>query len=145
MGHETFTVRVAAKRSRPQTSAAASGWSASRVNGWPEAQVRYECFLVQVAVHDADASFEVKLASSGKVVVVARDRTVVQALAEAGIEVPTSCEQGVCGTCHTWVMVGEPDHRDIVLTLAEQQANNQFTPYCSRAKSAMLALDLWES
>ena len=114
----------------------------ARANGWPEAQLRFEFFSAEVAVHDADASFEVKLASSGRVVVVARDKTVAQALAEAGVEVPTSCEQGVCGTCITRVIDGEPDHRDMFLTPAEQRANDQFTPCCSRAKSAMLVLDL---
>ena len=114
----------------------------ARANGWPEAQLRFEFFSAEVAVHDADASFEVKLASSGRVIVVARDKTVVQALAEAGVEVPISCEQGVCGTCLTRVIGGEPDHRDMFLTPAEQRANDQFTPCCSRAKSAMLVLDL---
>ena len=114
----------------------------ARANGWPEAQLRCEFFSAEVAVHDADASFEVKLASSGRVVMVAHDKTVVQALLEAGVEVPTSCEQGVCGTCLTRVIDGEPDHRDMFLTPAEQQANDQFTPCCSRAKSAMLVLDL---
>jgi len=67
---------------------------------------------------------------------------VVQALAEAGVYVPTSCEQGVCGTCVVRVLEGEPDHRDLYLTPAERAANDQFTPCCSRAKSARLVLDL---
>ena len=114
----------------------------ARANGWPETQLRFEFFAAEVVTHDADASFEVKLASSGKVVVVPSDKTVAQALLEAGVEVPTSCEQGVCGTCLTRVIAGEPDHRDMFLTPAEQQANDQFTPCCSRAKSPMLVLDL---
>jgi vanillate O-demethylase ferredoxin subunit len=40
------------------------------------------------------------------------------------------------------VLEGEPDHRDMYLTPAEQAANDQFTPCCSRAKSARLVLDL---
>ena len=40
--------------------------------------------------------------------IVPKDKTVVQALAEAGVEVLTSCEQGVCGTCLTRVLEGEP-------------------------------------
>ena len=40
-----------------------------------------------------------------------------EALAAAGIIVPTSCEQGICGTCLTCVLEGEPDHRDSYLTL----------------------------
>ena len=79
---------------------------------------------------------------TGRVVVVPKDKTVVQALAQAGVEVQTSCEQGVCGTCLTRVLEGEPDHRDMYLTPEEQAKNDQFTPCCSRAKSAVLVLDL---
>jgi vanillate monooxygenase ferredoxin subunit len=70
------------------------------------------------------------------------DRTVVQALGDAGVEVQVSCEQGVCGTCLTRVLQGEPDHKDLYLTPEEQAANDQFTPCCSRARSPLLVLDL---
>jgi vanillate monooxygenase ferredoxin subunit len=114
----------------------------ARAAGWPAAQLHYEFFGAEVAKSDADESFEVKLASSGRIVTVAKDQTVVQALAAAGIEVLTSCEQGVCGTCLTRVLEGEPDHKDMYLTPEEQAANDQFTPCCSRAKSKLLVLDL---
>ena len=67
---------------------------------------------------------------------------IVQALAEAGVTVATSCEQGVCGTCLTRVLEGIPDHRDLYLTPDEQAANDLFTPCCSRAKTPVLVLDL---
>jgi vanillate O-demethylase ferredoxin subunit len=35
-----------------------------------------------------------------------------------------------------------PDHRDLYLSAEEQAANEQFTPCCSRARSARLVLDL---
>nr|WP_231113375.1 2Fe-2S iron-sulfur cluster binding domain-containing protein [Pandoraea pnomenusa] len=57
------------------------------------------------------------------------------ALAAHGIELPASCEQGVCGTCLTRVLGGEPDHRDMYLTPEEQAQNDQFLPCCSRSKS----------
>jgi vanillate O-demethylase ferredoxin subunit len=114
----------------------------ARAQGWPEAQLHYEFFAADVSPKADDGSFEVQLASSGRVLVVAKDQTVVAALAEAGIEVPTSCEQGVCGTCLTRVISGEPDHRDMYLTPEEQAANDQFMPCCSRSKSARLVLDL---
>ena len=50
--------------------------------------------------------------------------------------VDTSCEQGVCGTCLTGVLEGEPDHRDVFLTDAEKLANDRMTVCVSRAKSA---------
>ena len=64
------------------------------------------------------------------------------ALAAAGVVVPTSCEQGVCGTCLTRLIDGQPDHRDSYLTPEEQAAGDQFLPCCSRAKTARLVLDL---
>jgi vanillate O-demethylase ferredoxin subunit len=114
----------------------------ARSAGWPAAQLHYEFFSGGPVTSVDDASFEVKLASSGKVVRVAKDKTVVQSLAAAGIEVPTSCEQGVCGTCLTRVLEGEPDHKDAYLTPEEQEKNDQFLPCCSRAKSRLLVLDL---
>ena len=55
---------------------------------------------------------------------------------DAGVDVPVSCEQGVCGTCLTRVIEGVPDHRDMYLTPEEQAANDQFMPCCSRARDA---------
>jgi vanillate O-demethylase ferredoxin subunit len=116
--------------------------NAARSSGWPEEQLHYEFFSADVVQREDDETFGVKLASSGKIVVVPKEKTVIQALAEAGIEVQTSCEQGVCGTCLTRVLEGEPDHRDMYLSSDEQEANDQFLPCCSRSKSAVLVLDL---
>jgi len=114
----------------------------ARAQGWPESQLHYEFFGAEVARSDSDAGFEVQLASSGRVITVAKDQTVTQALSAAGVEVQTACEQGVCGTCLTRVLSGVPDHKDMYLTPEEQAANDQFTPCCSRAKTARLVLDL---
>ncbi len=116
--------------------------STARAAAWPEEQLHYEFFGAHIAKSANDQRFQVKLASSGRIVTVPKDRTVVQALAEAGVEVQTSCEQGVCGTCVTRVLEGEPDHKDLYLTPEEQAKNDQFTPCCSRSKSALLVLDL---
>ena len=114
----------------------------ARDKGWPEAQLHYEFFGAEVAKSDSDASFEIKLASSGRIVMVPKDKTVTKALAEAGVEIMMSCEQGVCGTCLTRVLEGVPDHKDSYLTPEEQAANDQFLPCCSRSKTPLLVLDL---
>ena len=114
----------------------------ARANGWAEHQLRYEFFGAQVMKSEDDEAFEVKLASSGKVITIPKDQTIVQALAGTGIEIPMSCEQGVCDICLTRVLEGEPDHKDSFLTPEEQAKNDQFTPCCSRAKSKRLVLDL---
>lgn len=89
-----------------------------------------------------DTAFQVKIASSGKIVDIPADKSVVEALDEAGIEVTVSCEQGICGTCLTGVNEGEPDHRDSYLTDEEHAANDVMTLCCSRAKSGLIELDL---
>ena len=114
----------------------------ARAQGWPESQLHYEFFGAEVAASDTDASFEVQLASSGRIITVAKDQTVTQALSAAGVEVQTACEQGVCGTCLTRILSGVPEHKDMYLTPEEQAANDQFTPCCSRARTARLVLDL---
>ncbi len=114
----------------------------ARASGWPESHLHYEFFSAEPVKSDADASFDVRLASSGRTITVPADKSVVQALYEAGVEIPISCEQGVCGTCLTRVLEGAPDHRDQYLTPEEQTANDQFTPCCSRSKSPLLVLDL---
>ena len=114
----------------------------AKAAGWPQEQLHYEFFAGEVERRDDDASFEVEVASTGQVVRVKPEQTVVQALESIGVCVQTSCEQGVCGTCLTRVLAGEPDHRDMYLTEEEQAAGDQFMPCCSRARSARLVLEL---
>ncbi|WP_397453277.1 PDR/VanB family oxidoreductase [Pseudomonas sp. NA-150] len=116
--------------------------STGREQGWAEAQMHREYFSAAPLATENLGSFEVQLASSGQCIQVPADRSVAEALLEAGIEIPLSCEQGICGTCLTRVLEGEPDHRDMFLTDAEHARNDQFTPCCSRSKSARLVLDL---
>jgi vanillate O-demethylase ferredoxin subunit len=110
--------------------------------GWPSAQVHREYFSAAPVDAGGDTPFDVRLASSGQVFTVPAGRTVVEVLAANGIDIPVSCEQGICGTCLTRVLGGVPDHRDVYLTDEERAANDQFTPCCSRSRSAMLSLDL---
>ena len=93
-------------------------------------------------ITDDDGSFTVKIASTGKEYVIPTDQTIIEVLREDDIEIPVSCEQGICGTCMTNVLEGTPDHRDLYMTDAEKEANNKMTPCCSRALSDSIVLDL---
>ena len=86
--------------------------------------------------------FSVRIASTGKILTVPSGRTVVDVLAENGIEVPMSCQQGVCGTCMTRVLEGIPEHHDVFMTDEEHARNDQFTPCCSRSKTPLLVIDI---
>ena len=90
----------------------------------------------------SDGVFTVELVKLGQRLQVPADQTVLQVLEAAGVDVPMSCGQGICGTCLTRVVGGVPDHRDMYLSGEEQDANDQFTPCCSRSKTAVLMLDI---
>jgi vanillate O-demethylase ferredoxin subunit len=87
-------------------------------------------------------AFKVRLARSGGEYIIPTDRSIVETLAEYGIHIETSCEQGACGSCLTGLLAGEPDHRDVFLTDAEKQAGDKMLPCVSRSKSEVLVLDL---
>jgi vanillate monooxygenase ferredoxin subunit len=111
-------------------------------SGWPKDRVHFEYFAAQPAPAGDRTDFEVRLARSGQVIRVGGAESVADALIRHGIDIPLSCEQGVCGTCVTRVLAGVPDHCDVFLTDEQRAANNLFTPCCSRARSASLTLDL---
>jgi vanillate O-demethylase ferredoxin subunit len=110
--------------------------------GWQPGQIHREYFGAVPRDTSSDTPFEVKIASTGSTYFIPAGKTVAQALRDCGVEVLTSCEQGVCGTCLTRILQGVPDHRDKYLTSEEQALNDQFLPCCSRAKSPSLVLDL---
>lgn len=105
-------------------------------------RVHFEYFSAKPIDTAGDGAFDVQLASSGQVFHIPADRSVTSVLLAAGIDIYTSCEEGTCGSCVTRVLEGEIEHRDVFLTDAEHACGQQFTPCCSRARSALLVLDL---
>lgn len=88
----------------------------------------------------ADDTFVVELARSGTVLAVPPDKTIVETLRDAGHEVETSCEAGLCATCRTRYLAGEPDHQDFVLD--DDERGEYLTICCSRSLTDRLVLDL---
>ncbi|MGL6162220.1 2Fe-2S iron-sulfur cluster-binding protein [Microbulbifer sp.] len=83
-----------------------------------------------------------RLASSGAKFVIPADKTIAEVLLGNGVDVPLSCEQGICGTCMVPVLEGEPEHRDFFMSEYEHTKNDQMTLCCSRARSKELVIDL---
>lgn len=86
-------------------------------------------------------AFDVELARSGITLHVPGDQAIVDVLEAAGVDVETSCREGICGTCETRVLAGVPDHRDSYLTDAEREGGEVMMICCSRALSRRLVLD----
>ena len=60
-------------------------------------------------VHEArpESGITVEFAKSGKSGVVLAGQTLLEAAAEAGVEIPSACRQGQCGTCKTRLLAGD--------------------------------------
>jgi ferredoxin-NADP reductase len=94
------------------------------------------------AAQAANTAFVVVVAGTGLRVTVPAERSIAQALDEAGIFVPTSCTEGYCGVCQTGVVDGIPEHRDDYLSAEERAANTSMMVCCGRSRTPELVLDL---
>jgi vanillate O-demethylase ferredoxin subunit len=112
----------------------------SRVEGYAAANVHVESFTATQPT--AGESFAVECNRSGVKLVVRAGETIADALIAAGIDVPLSCQQGICGACLTAVVEGTPEHHDMYQTDEEKAANSHITVCCSRSLTAKLVLDL---
>ncbi len=91
-------------------------------------------------VEKSDAQFHIKIASTGVLYEVPGDKSIVEVLWANGFDIDTSCETGLCATCMTRYVEGEPDHRDMVLD--EDERSEYLCVCCSRSRSPVLVLDL---
>jgi len=106
---------------------------------WPSSAVHFEAFTEPARNAAEDQPFTVRLARSGDVVEVPVGATILEALRAHGLDVPSSCESGSCGTCRTRLVAGEADHRDLVL--AEHERADAIMVCVSRARSPALVID----
>jgi ferredoxin-NADP reductase len=119
---------------------------------WPKGSVHFEYFSVPdeeanapaasaaAGGGDGDGGFQIKLASSDAVFDIPADKSIVDVLRANGIEVDTSCESGLCGTCQTKYLEGDPEHNDLLLDDDEQK---EFVMICcARSNSPLIVLDL---
>lgn len=110
---------------------------------WPSESVHLEYFAADPTSFAGRATaFSVHLARSGHTYTVPEGKTIVQVLAENGVEIETGCEEGVCGSCLTSVAGGVPDHRDIYLSEDEKRTGDKIVPCVSRSRTPVLVLDL---
>jgi ferredoxin-NADP reductase len=110
---------------------------------WPDGCLHMERFSPKALGPSArDMPFEVELASSGEVLEVPADKSIMEVLEAHDIPVASSCMEGTCGSCETAVIEGVPDHRDSVLSPSEQAANDIMMVCVSRSVTPRLVLEL---
>jgi cytochrome P450/ferredoxin-NADP reductase len=111
---------------------------------WTENTLHIEHFSPANSLLDPamEHAFEVELRDSNLTINVPPDRTVLDILEAAGVDIACDCREGLCGSCEVRVIEGEIDHRDRVLSQAEREKNNQMMTCCSRARGKKLVLAL---
>ena len=109
--------------------------------GWDDSTVHFEYFK-NVNDIDVSSSFELELARSALTVTVPAGSSIIEVLRANDIQLPTSCEQGACGTCVATVLDGEPDHQDVYLNESERAAGDRILTCVSRSRTDRLILDL---
>nr|WP_255583850.1 PDR/VanB family oxidoreductase [Dietzia sp. ANT_WB102] len=118
--------------------AAVEEWCAS----WPPGALNVERFSAVEIDTSEDTGFDVELRETGTTVHVNKDQTILEVVTEAGVYVPTSCTEGTCGSCETPILEGTAEHRDVVLSPEEQEAQETMMICVSRASCPRLVLDL---
>ncbi|MCX5230761.1 PDR/VanB family oxidoreductase [Streptomyces sp. NPDC006553] len=109
----------------------------------PEERLRLERFAAPAVERTGDdEEFEVECRASGLTLRVDAHTSILDAVENAGIDVDSSCRDGICGSCETRVLDGTPDHRDFLLSEAEQTAGATMMICVSRCASGRLVLDL---
>ncbi|MFD7963673.1 PDR/VanB family oxidoreductase [Streptomyces zaomyceticus] len=109
----------------------------------PADRLRLERFTAPTVERTGeDAEFEVECRTSGLTLRIDARTSILDAAESAGIAVNSSCRDGICGSCETRVLDGTPDHRDFLLSDAEQSAGATMMICVSRCASGRLVLDL---
>ncbi len=107
----------------------------------PAERVHLEYFSSSIAPA-VESGFIVELARSKLRIEIPPGQTILDTLRARGLKVQSSCEQGICGSCETRVLAGQPDHRDLLLSDAEKATNEVMMICCSGSRSPILVLDL---
>ena len=113
-----------------------------RCVSWPGGALNIERFSAVDIDTSGDTGFEVELAQTGITVQVSAEQTILEVVTDAGVYVPTSCTEGTCGSCETPILEGTAEHRDVVLSPEEQDAQETMMICVSRASCPRLVLDL---
>ena len=113
----------------------------ARAAGIAAERVHVEYFTQRFEA-DRAGGYAVSLARSGIELQIGPGQSILGAVLAAGVDVPFSCEDGICGACETRVLSGEVDHRDSILSDQERAANATMFICCSGARGDRLVLDL---
>jgi len=110
-------------------------------SGRPADALRFETF--GNSGRYAAEPFRVKIPRLGKEITVAQNRTMLDALEEAGVEMIYDCRRGECGLCAVTILEtdGVVDHRDVFFSEKQKAENAQMCTCVSRVVKGGVTID----
>jgi ferredoxin-NADP reductase len=114
--------------------AARRSWAS---DGRMPTDLRYETFGSSGLL--PTASFRVRIDNSSVEIVVPENKSMLDALNDAGFEVMSDCQRGECGVCAIDIISvdGQIDHRDVFFSDHQKKTNGKICPCVSRAVGAI--------
>jgi ferredoxin-NADP reductase/nitrite reductase/ring-hydroxylating ferredoxin subunit/(2Fe-2S) ferredoxin len=111
---------------------------------WSEELIHWEQFSTELDdENDNNEVFEVLLSRQDLMLQVGKNKTILEVVRSAGVNVESSCEDGLCGSCRTRLLGGCAEHRDLILSDSDKADNNEIMICVSRANAGeTLVLDL---
>ncbi|MCE2571270.1 2Fe-2S iron-sulfur cluster-binding protein [Motilimonas eburnea] len=105
-------------------------------------RLRYQHFQAsQITKEKQKASaFQVHLSQSDIMLTVAEDQTLLEALEQHQVALPSACRSGICGRCVVAYQDGEVSHQDACLSEPERQ--QRLCACVSRATSPSITIEL---
>ncbi|WP_277455422.1 hybrid-cluster NAD(P)-dependent oxidoreductase [Janibacter sp. DB-40] len=85
----------------------------------------------QAGADRVTATYRLELRRSGRVVECDADSTILEAARRAGVTLPSSCEEGMCGTCKLTLLDGRVDMQHAGGIRPREVARGQILPCCS--------------
>lgn len=112
-----------------------------RYAGRPAAQLRYETFGSSGSF--AAAPFRIRIPRLGLDIDVPADRSMLEALEDAGVDMIFGCRRGECGLCALPILDAPTgvDHRDVFFSGEERATNKKLCTCVSRIAGGSITLD----
>lgn len=119
-------------------NAAKAAWEKS---GRPVSRLRLEVFGDNGKF--VESAFEVEVLNKNISVIVAPDKSLLETLEEAGVEMISDCRRGECGLCAVRIVSSDADvdHRDVFFSDEEKQENHKMCACVSRLTGGHITID----
>jgi len=114
----------------------------AEANGFPEGASHMEYFDAPELPEYENFEFTLRLAKSGRDLVIPADKSATDVLEAAGIHIDVKCSNGICGVCKCGIVSGAVEHRDFVLSNKQRETTVILCQSRAAKAGAILEIDL---